>query len=354
MSCGTNSKRTRAYNLGAAVTCRVGPRSMQTSAATYFPPSPPHTLTTCFTVTCCSREKRRAGSPPCVFAMKIGVILPKARTSAFLTRLVSMDFPARCGHCQVTLDGGAIAVLGGSSGTSLFNDVWLTEDRGGLWRRVCAAAPWAARAFFGACFVHGKLVIFGGNHGPFDVWESSDRGTTWQKLPATIPSQLIAFGFCVSHEGSIFLIGGRSPVSFKPEVWRSDDAAKSWRCVHAGTPQLARWGHSAACLPDGQLVLAGGGFADNVANDVWASSDRGENWSCICAAAPWPARWDHKIMATPGGAIVLMGGSAGQRCMNDVWVSRDVGRTWSCAVGAAPWRTRDNFGASVIGEFKPG
>jgi hypothetical protein len=265
---------------------------------------------------------------------------------------MSERFDGRRGHCQVTLDDGCIAVLGGWGGK---NDVWSSPDRGSSWRRVCERAPWAGRGWFGCCFVRGKLVLFGGDHGPFDAWESSDRGTSWEQLPATgMSGRLCYFGFCANREGSIFVIGGSDGSSSrKAEVHRSDDGGRSWRLVHSGGSWSARQFPSAVCTASGELVLMGGEGGINRLNDVWVSADGGSGWSVACASAPWSARHAHQSVCTADGAIVLMGG-CDRGYKNDVWSSRDAGRTWTCVVSAAPWAGRQYFGASVVGESRRG
>jgi hypothetical protein len=203
--------------------------------------------------------------------------------------------------------------------------------------------------------VRGKLVVFGGDHGPFDAWESSDRGSSWQKLPATgITGQLSAFGFCANREGSIFVIGGYDGSRYKAEVHRSDDGGRSWRLVHSGGSWSARSRLSAVCTARGELVLMGGHDGSKRLNDVWVSADGGSGWSLACASAPWSARQGHQSVCTADGAIVLLGGGDIFRCENDVWSSRDAGRTWICVVSAAPWAGRYRFGASVVGESRLG
>jgi hypothetical protein len=264
---------------------------------------------------------------------------------------LSSRFEARQGHCQVTLDDGSIVVLGGG----FQSDVWSSANRGSSWRCECEEAPWAARCYFGCCFVRGKLVVFGGSHGAFDAWESSDRGPSWQQLPVVgMESRLFAFGFCANREnGSIFVIGGSDGQRVKAEVRRSDDGGRSWRLVHSGGSWSARRDLSAVCAPSGELVLMGG--HDNRGtrfNDVWVSSDGGSGWSLACVSAPWSARQGHQSVCTTDGALVVMGGFDSSGHKNDVWSSRDAGRTWMCVVAAAPWSGRRHFRASVVGESR--
>jgi hypothetical protein len=264
---------------------------------------------------------------------------------------MSGPFSERNAHCQVTLDNGGIAVIGGDGK----RDVWSSPDRGSSWRRVCEEAPWAARGYFGSCFVRGNLVVFGGGHGPFDAWESPDRGSSWERLPATgITGMMCAFGFCANRDGSIFVIGGSDGSRSKAEVHRSDDGGRSWRLVHSGGSWSAREGLSAVCMPSGELVLMGGyDDSSELLNDVWVSADGGSGWSLACASATWSARSGHQSVCTADGAIVLLGGAEGSGSCNDVWSSRDAGRTWMCVVSAAPWAGRTCFGASAVGEPMP-
>ena len=85
----------------------------------------------------------------------------------------SRHFGRRIDHCQLTISSKKMIVIGGEiQNDKMENDVWSSRDCGSSWT-MCDRAPWAARSAFGSCFVNGKIVVFGGDHGPFDAWELS-------------------------------------------------------------------------------------------------------------------------------------------------------------------------------------
>jgi hypothetical protein len=69
-------------------------------------------------------------------------------------------------------------VLGGRDNGGLLNDVWSSSD-GVAWAQATSAAPWNARASFGALVFNGQLWVMGGYYGGWfnDVWSTPNIAT---------------------------------------------------------------------------------------------------------------------------------------------------------------------------------
>jgi hypothetical protein len=194
----------------------------------------------------------------------------------------------------------------------------------------------------------------------------------------------------VALDGSMFLVGGRSPKPFTPfpdgpipgdstiwgDTWRSDDLGRTWTRVHEeGQPDSwpARSYHEVVVQGDRMVLLGGQNFIvdpnpacsanpfcyprvasrSEFFDDVWASTD-GATWTPLTTDAPWEGRAGLSA-AVLDGAIYLLGGSVNddvsivggppvRQLFNDVWRSVD-GVTWEQVTAAAPWAPR--AGASV-------
>jgi hypothetical protein len=81
-------------------------------------------------------------------------------------------FSRRNGQSTLTY-GGAIWLIGGSTHSSIFNDVWFSTD-GISWSEMTASAPFPARSFFGSLSYNNDLWAIGGiGAGCYgDVWHS--------------------------------------------------------------------------------------------------------------------------------------------------------------------------------------
>jgi hypothetical protein len=217
---------------------------------------------------------------------------------------------------------------------------------------------------------------------PSHRWEQVADGAPWGRRAGVE---------AVALDGSFFLLGGRTPRPFTPfpdgpipgdsqiwgDVWRSDDAGRSWTEVGPagdGPGWPARSYHEVV-VHDGRMVLLGGQdfvlepnpacagnpfcyprflSASNFFNDVWASRD-GSRWEQLTAAAPWAGRAGLSA-AVLGGDIYVLGGSVNddpgivggpptRTLFNDVWRSSD-GVVWEEVTAHAPWAPR--AGASVV------
>jgi hypothetical protein len=283
---------------------------------------------------------------------------------------------------RTPLDPQVVPIPGAST---LWNDVWRTDDQGASWAEV-GDAPWAARAYFQAVTRGGAMFVLGGQDfrvidnpacqafppgacppqippqvpsSTFfnDVWRSRD-GASWTRMTAdagwegraglsanVLGGQLYVFGGSRNDDSAIVGPGGPARIYYN-DVWRSRDG-RSWEQVTEHAPWAPRAG-AATVVKNGWLYLLGGedGFVCNPAvnprcppyfNDVWRTRD-GEHWEQVTASAGWSPRPGHQC-AVVLEQIVCFGGFGLPVNPNDVSASRD-GRNWTTLAGP-PWNAFD-------------
>lgn len=95
------------------------------------------------------------------------------------------------GCCAVAAGNGTFVlyVAAGAASTSLFGDVWASEDGGATWVCMTSSAPWPARRAPALCAVAGRpeVVLLVGGLASYaeamgDAWVSQDAGASWAKL----------------------------------------------------------------------------------------------------------------------------------------------------------------------------
>jgi hypothetical protein len=223
-------------------------------------------------------------------------------------------FAARAaGSLQYQEATGKVFYMAGSDGllppagfgTTLFNDVWVSNDEGKTWELATADAGWAAREGFTGqssgndVVVAGEsLVIMGGEQGYFptgffgDIWSSKD-GVEWvQRREKTEWT-----GF--SSE-SLWNLKGRSG--------------------HIVTSQKKEDGSSVFWLSGGYL-----GMSDVWCLNVRSVDDLSNPWTRVAKTSPWHGRFDH-MMVVVGNKLVLFAGENsaagfGGPYFNDVWAA---------------------------------
>lgn len=179
------------------------------------------------------------------------------------------NLPKRVFYTAVSFRG-AIWLLGGDDGKTLYNDVWRSTD-GLNWVQVIGAAPWSPRTGAQAFIYKDKLWLIGGadiSGLTNDVWFTAD-GLDWVQTTAAIAAKK-PFGYTtVVYDQKIWLVGVDGVDGGNGQMMISDDGA-SWRQVEA--PWTARSG-VAAWVDDDALFMADGalsGEGDTVySREVW-------------------------------------------------------------------------------------
>ncbi len=282
---------------------------------------------------------------------------------------------ARAGLQAVKM-GGKPFVLGGRAPASpfipfastIFGDVWRSDDKGKNWKQVTDDAPWPARAYFEAVTKSRKngkgkeLFVLGGQNfdqpSDFfnDVWRSRDKGNTWKRMTDAAPWEGRAGLSAVVLKGKIYVMGGSqgddaatggTGRTLYNDVWKSSDG-KRWVKATGEAPWAPRAG-GAAVVKDGWIYLLGGedGFLCDPTkpdrcppyfNDVWRSKN-GSKWKRVTAAAGWSKRPGHKC-AVINNRILCFGGFGLEENPIDMWASRD-GSKWN-QLNSSPWNATDS------------
>lgn len=264
----------------------------------------------------------------------------------------------RAGHSSVVLEDDSIVLMGGTDGTSNFNDVLRSVDQGKTWIQVTGDAEWSPRSGHeGVVLSDGSIVLMGGvdDDDYFnDVWRSTDRGATWTRVaetPAWNPRS--GHASVVIDDDRIILMGGRDENDFYNDVWRSTDNGATWLQM-MGTGGL-RWseraGHNAVELSDDSIVLIGGYcFASTQSlTDVWRSTDNGNNWTQLTTSAPFGLNMNSSSVVLSDDSIIHISGLFDiQRDSDLVWRSTDNGTTWVVLSNAAGWGTRYNHSCVAL------
>jgi len=199
------------------------------------------------------------------------------------------------------------------------------------------------------------LYVIGGHDGGVnplnDVWKSNDAGVKWSRVlrdtgnPGNTQFSRREDHAAVSHDDALYVIGGHDGTNYLNDVWKSNDAGKTWIEVlgdtgNPGNNQFPRRYLHAAVAHGGDLYIIGGHDDRNYLNDVWKSSDDGKTWIEVLKDTGNPgntqfSRRTYHSVSVMGGALYVIGGydyDSGNR-LNDVWKSNDDGKTWIEVLG---------------------
>lgn len=161
---------------------------------------------------------------------------------------------------------------GFGSGGAPLNDVWRSGDGGSTWEQLAEAAPWPARAWAAAAVLASEgdsdpgaaiLVLGGSTTGDSlldDVWRSEDGGQNWDLLVDGAPwAGRRGHGVITLPEAnSLLLLGGFTAAGPQSDVWRSQDKGVSWELLVNEEGWKARSCFCAAALPQGEVLVLGG------------------------------------------------------------------------------------------------
>ena len=249
-----------------------------------------------------------------------------------------------------------IFILGGLASDSTTNqsgyrnDVWSSVD-GATWEPLNNAG-WGARTDFGAVSHNGSIFVMGGRdaNSPYnDVWSSPDGSSgSWTKQEGT-KRWSARYGLrAVSHGGLIYVSGGDSIIGsggVEDDVWSSEDG-KNWT-QRATTKFTARAAHEMVSLGGAMFVMGGSG--SGYLRDIWESGD-GVTWNY--RGTDWGGnngRRSNFYAITYDGQMYIMGGNRNaNNVFAEVWSSSN-GLTWSKKTGNAGWGRRRGLGAASFG-----
>lgn len=278
--------------------------------------------------------------------------------------------------------------------STIWGDVWVSDDDGRTWTELLAEAPWPSRAYFQAVVADGMIYVIGGQDfglqpNPFcdlleqglepppglgidpdapcpeflptsnffnDVWSSAD-GVTWEQRTADAPwagraglsaavlgDELYVMAGSQNDDSSIIGAGGPERIYYN-DVWRSTNGAE-WELATDAAPWEPRAG-AATVVRDARLYLFGGedgftcdplpGCEPPYFNDVWVTSD-GAEWELLTESAGWNPRPGH-VCELVGNRFLCFGGFGLLENPTDMWISTD-GAAWT-ELPSAPWNAAD-------------
>jgi hypothetical protein len=166
----------------------------------------------------------------------------------------------------------------------------------------------------GACNVaydshHGRLVLFGGEHGYQAAETWTHDGTTWlRRTPVVSPPP--TSGHAMAYDPlrrRTVVFGGTSQGALVDTTWEWDGFA--WTQVHPVARPDARQ-HGAMCFDpvSGRILLFGGHDGTVERSDLWAWD--GSTWSVLpTAQAPTPRQGHAMAFLPTRNRVVLFGGS---------------------------------------------
>ena len=261
----------------------------------------------------------------------------------------------------LTAPANSLVMFGGdASPLPIFNDVWLSSDRGRSWTliagstrdgtrsgpsfqgvRYSAVAAGSVRSAVDNSSAQVVLKVGGvpmDGHEESFVFKTFDLAFWADSYTQNLPRYQLSAAV-VNSSGSVLLIGGQQqnrgsqPVA---DVWHTEDGGRTWDILTAAADFGPRFSHSALALTGKQalgtagadvVLVVGGTDGPRHFNDVWASSDA-VKWKKLTSAAAFSPRRDFSLLATLDGVLVLTAGHDTATSFNDLFTSFDGGYTW--------------------------
>jgi hypothetical protein len=207
--------------------------------------------------------------------------------------------------------------MGGSDGSSLFNDVWKSMDEGATWTEVTSNAGWSDRMGQSVVSTQGSYTAtyVGSNNG--NCKNITNPGQDFDIVIGNYRYKYFNRGDynCTSNDGNIVLMGGYG-ISYKNDTWISANNGATWTQQNASSGWNARYLSTSVIMPDNSIIILGGDASGNT-NDMWRSTDNGTTWVNV-SNADWSARSWLTGVTLSDSSIVIMGGQD-YDYKNDVW-----------------------------------
>ena len=211
--------------------------------------------------------------------------------------------------------GPTLAVAFDSTGKVL-----LAATAGGVFRSE-AGAPWKT-IDLSASALPVRYVVAGAAAGRFYLtgarwlYRSDDLGRTWTRIGESLPDARLSAIAVVSQPFEVI------SVVIEGQVFASSDAGANWRLRSAGLPA----GKIETIVADpapARLWAAGG-------DRLYRSDDAAQSWRAVGQTLPQPGTHARGIAASVDGALLVLSTDRG------VYRSTDGGSTWASIEGNLP------------------
>lgn len=204
---------------------------------------------------------------------------------------------------RATVLNDKMYVIGGKEGNGNHAVVWSSTD-GITWTVETASAPFENRMLFSLVSHNGKMYVIGGrysmnSYGNSGVWSSSD-GSHWTQMTAAPTfSNYLSNAKAISFNDKIYLLGGfiqtTTSGSQSAKVWSSTDG-NTWTLVSNTLPDASYTGFDTrdAIVANGQIVLGNVAF-DGTSNKLWTTPDA-ITWTPVIPTPAWSTRFSYRFL----------------------------------------------------------
>ncbi|MGH8094881.1 MAG: kelch repeat-containing protein [Chthoniobacterales bacterium] len=251
------------------------------------------------------------------------------------------SFPsARAGHAAIALPNGKVLIAGGYNGSSYFASAEIYDPASGSWTSTGGLG--SARSVPTATLLpSGKVLVVGGSNGngALASAEIYDPASGKWTPTGSLNTPRFAQTATLLTNGKVLVAGGSDGSGLLASAETYDPASGKWtltgslakRALTAGSLNIAREGHTATLLPNGQMLVAGGLGANN---SVLASAELYDPtsgaWSATGNLAT--ARVGHTATLLSSGQVLVAGGSdSGDVAMASAELYDFMNGTWTAA-----------------------